>query len=117
MDELVEDAAILDHCVAQFLGGGIHCSVADGNIVSQAIAAHNAGVADRQIGGALLKVGQGIAACFEEPVDEVIRFGHSELGVIDEAGLHDMSVVDHAFSFGNAEFADLHGLNAGCAVG
>jgi len=115
--QLVEDRAVLNHRGAKLFGSGLGAGVADGDAVSDAIVFHHARIGDRDIGCALLKAGHGIAAGFEERIDQVIGLSDSGAGMIDEAGLNDLPLTGEAFPLGNAEIPNWKGFHAALPIG
>jgi len=62
LEQLIEDGAVLDHSGAELFGAGFDLAGPDGDAVREAVVFHYAGVCDRDIVGALLETGSGIAA-------------------------------------------------------
>lgn len=112
LQEFVEERAVLNHCGAQVFGGGLVGGEAGGYGVGGAVVLDDAGVADGDVGGALLEVGDGIAAGLHERGDELIGLGDRALGVIDEAGLDGLPVGDEALALGGGEVADFEVFDA-----
>lgn len=112
LQEFVEERAVLNHRGAKVFGGGLVGGEAGGYGVRGAVVLDDAGMVDGDVGGALLEVGDGIAAGLHERGDEFVGFGDGALGMIDEAGLHGLPVGHEAFALGGAEVADLEVFDA-----
>ena len=112
LEELVEESAVLEHGRAHVFSGDLRATGALGNGVGGAVVFDDAGVVDRDVGGALLEVDHGIAAGVHERGDEFVGFDDGAAGVINEAGLHELPLVEEALAFGGCEVVDLEALDA-----
>ena len=117
LQKLVEEGAVLEHGGAEIFGGGFVACEALSDGVGGAVVFDDARVVDGNVGGALLKVGDWIAACVHERGDEFVGFDDGTAGVVDEAGLDDLPIGEEAFALGGCEVADVEGVDALFACG
>jgi len=95
----------VDHGPAQVLGIGFAARVAGGDLVGHAVIADQAGVIDREVGGALLEVADGIAARLHHFSEEFIGPPDRSAGVVDELALDLHPAVRKALDFAAVERA------------
>ncbi len=116
-EKVIEDGAVLDHCSALLFGGGRDLAQGGGDGVSAALVFHNAGIVNRDIGCALLKVGLGITTSLKKCGDQVVGLSNSSVRVINEAGLHRFPLGYESLPFRDAEFANFQCAHAGFTIG
>jgi len=97
----------VDHGVAHVFGGGFVAAEAKGYVVGGAVVFDDAGMFDGDVGGALVEVGDGIAAGVHERGDQFIGFDDGAFGVVDETRLDGLPVGEIALAFGGGEVADV----------
>lgn len=101
----------MDHRAAQILGAGFAAGVSGCDLVGHAIVADQAGVIDRQVGGPLLEVGDGIAARLHDLGEELVGPPDRRGWVVDELALHLHPAVGESFDLVVAEGADAERLD------
>jgi hypothetical protein len=94
--QVLEERTVVEDGFAEILGGGFAAAVSEGDLVGCAIVFDDAGMVDREIGGALLEVGDGIAASGHEEIDEPVCLVDGLSGSVDEAGLDGAPLGDEA---------------------
>ena len=75
-------------------------------MVGCAVVFDDARVIDGEIGGALLELGDGIAASGHEEIDEPVGLVDGLAGSVDEAGLYGAPLGDEALALVCAQFAE-----------
>ncbi len=120
LQELVEEGAVVEHGGAHVFGGDLGAGGALRDGVGGAVVFDDAGMVDRDVGGALLEVDDGIAAGVHEGGDELVGLDDGAAGVVDEAGLDELPLVEEALAFGGGEVVDVEAVDAlfaGCEGG
>ncbi len=80
----MEERAIMDHRLAQFLSRGVLPGGASADVVRLAVVAECGGVGDGQVAQALLEPLRGISALGHHGGDESVGLGDGETGCVDE---------------------------------
>ena len=87
IEQVFEERAVMDHRLAEILGGCFAASLADGDLVRRAIVLDDVRVIHGHVRGALLEIADGIATNLHEIRDEAVCFDHGTFRVIDEPRL------------------------------
>ena len=120
LQELIEEAAVVEHGGAQVFGGVLVAAGAEGYVVGRAVVFDDAGMIDGDVSGTLLEVGDGVAAGVHERCDELVGFDDGAFRVVDEAGLDGLPVGEVTVAFGGCEVANVelfYALFAGSEAG
>jgi hypothetical protein len=112
LQEFVEEGAVLEHGGAHVFGGDLGGGGALGDGVGGAVVIDDAGMVDRDVGGALFEVGDGVAAGLHEGGDEIVGLNDRAAGMVDEAGLDDLPVGEEALAFGGGKVTDVEVVDA-----
>jgi hypothetical protein len=112
LDQFGEQVAVVDHRLAQVFRAGVAAGVPQRHVMGDAVVGDEARVVDRQVGGALLEVGDRIAAGRHHLADQLVGAGDRRTGVVDELGLHMAPAVDVTVGLDGGQAADVEALDA-----
>src|SRR5919202_1741353 len=96
LEQVLEEGPVVHHRLAQILGCGFASGLALRDRVRRPIVLDLLRMVDRNIGGPLLEIAHGIAACLHHLLHQAIGLPDGPLGVIDEPGLHRAPAVSKA---------------------
>ena len=106
----------MNHRRSEFFSSGCFFSRADRNLVGQPVVFHHARMVDRNVRGALIEIGDGIAPSRHDRRHQVIRFRNSSLRRIDKAGLHGLPLLRIPLVFHRIEIANVELVNSLLAI-
>jgi hypothetical protein len=101
----------MDQCLTELFGVGVAARVAQCNGVGRAIVLDHTGVVDRDVGGALLEIADGVASCPHNFANELVSVVRCATRIVHEPGLDGLPATEELLALLTVECSDIEVLD------